>query len=219
MYRKTRDVCRNKHSINIASGLAVNCCYSHEASVSSVCLLASSSPRVLSPVAAVPLEARAALEALPTVRTAQVTCGSIVDPLVVVQDAGEAEGFAAREAHVLFPLRVNACVIPQSHGVGERLGAEGAAEMSRLVGVFVVEKRACMPVTTIAYVASEGPLLFHRTHICLRSAAARRAATDVLSQLLSRQKRLLALFTFVCSTNQAPPAYAPILSEVCTNMC
>lgn len=61
-----------------------------------------------------------------------------MNPLVVVQDTGEAEGFTARETHVLFPLRVNARMVAQSHGVGERLGAEGAAEVSRLVGVFVV---------------------------------------------------------------------------------
>lgn len=118
----------------------MNYCNSHEAFVSSVWLLASRSHRVLPSLAAVPLEARPALEALPTVGTAQVGRGPTVDPLVVVQHAGEAEGFAARETHVLFPLRVNARVIAQGHGVGERLGAEGAAEVSGLVGVFVVEQ-------------------------------------------------------------------------------
>lgn len=139
---------------------------SHEALVSSVRLLGPGPCGVLPYVAAVPLQTGPALEPLPTVGTAQVSRGPIVDPLVVVQDAGEAEGFAAREAHVLLPLRVDARVIPQSHGVGEGLGAEGAAEVARLVGVFVVQKRAGVPVAAVANVARERPLLFARTGIC-----------------------------------------------------
>lgn len=64
----------------------------------------------------------------------------VVDPLVVVQDAGEAEGLSASETHVLLLLRVDARVISQSHGVSEGLGAEGATELSGLVGVFVVQE-------------------------------------------------------------------------------
>lgn len=169
-------------------------------------------------MAAVPLQAGPALEPLPAVGAAQVSGGPVVDPLVVVQDAGQAEGFAAREAHVLLPLRVDARVIPQGHGVGEGLGAEGAAEVSRLVGVFVVQERAGVPVTAVADVAGERPLLFARTGIGLGLAAARRAAADVLSQLVSGQERLLASLTAVRSTPQAPSADAPVLSEFRTDV-
>lgn len=194
-------------------------CYSREAFASWVCLLAPSAHRVLAPAAAVPLQARPALEALPTLGAAQVTGGPAVNPLVVAQDAGQAEGFTARQAHVLFPLRVNARVVPQSHGVGERLGAEGAAEVSRLVGVFVVQKRARVPVTSITYVACEGPLLFSGTGVGVRVAAARRSATGVVSQLLGGPEGLLALLTFTRSTSQAPPGDRPLFVEFRTNVC
>lgn len=64
----------------------------------------------------------------------------VVDPLMVVQDTGETESLSTCETHVLFLLRVDACVIAQSHGVSEGLRAEGATEVSGLVGVFVVQE-------------------------------------------------------------------------------
>lgn len=104
-----------------------------------------------------PPQAGSALEAPPTRRAAEVTQHPVVNPLVVVKDAGQAEGLAAREAHKLFLLRVDACVVAQSHGVGEGLGAEGAAEVARLVGVFVVQQRASMAVAAATNVASKRP--------------------------------------------------------------
>lgn len=76
-----------------------------------------------------------------------------------------------------------------------------------------------MPVTAITYVAGERPLLFAGTDVCLGTSAAWRPAADVVSQLLGRQKRLLALLTFTFSTSQAPLAYGPVFSEFCANMC
>lgn len=112
-----------------------------EALVSSVRLLGSGSYRApLTSAATVSLQTGPALETLPARGTAEVTCHAVVDPLVVVQDAGEAEGLAARETHVLLLLRVDARVIAQGHGVGEGLRAVSAAEGSGLVGIFVVQE-------------------------------------------------------------------------------
>lgn len=84
----------------------------HEALVSSLCLMDPSPHRVLltSP-AAVPLQTRPALEALSTGGTAEVTRPPVVDPLMVVQDTREAEGLSARQTHVLLLLRVDTRVI------------------------------------------------------------------------------------------------------------
>lgn len=96
------------------SGVAVGTAteVTHEALVSSLCLLDPGSHQVLmTSAAAVPLQTRSALEALSTGGTAEVTRRPVVDPLMVVQDASEAEGLPAGETHVLFLLRVDARVV------------------------------------------------------------------------------------------------------------
>lgn len=147
---------------------------SREALFCRVAALLAASAGAAAPEAAVPLEARAALEALAAGGAGEVGGGPAVDPLVVVQDAGQAEGLATRQAHVLLLLRVDARVVAQRHGVGEGLGAEGAAEVARLVGVLVVEQRAGVPVAAAAEIALERPLLLRpRLPVVAASASGR----------------------------------------------
>ena len=187
---------------------------SREALVSSLRLLDPGSYRApLTSAAAVPLQTRPALETLPTRRTAEVARHAVVDPLVVMQDAGEAEGLSARETHVLLLLRVDARVIAQSHGVGEGLGAHGAAEVSGLVGVFVVQEWACVAITAITYVACERSLLFSWKDICLGNTAAWRSIAGVGCQLVNGEKGLFTFLTLDGSGFQAPPASGPFVSE------
>lgn len=78
---------------------------------------------------------------------------------MVLQDAGAAEGLPARLTRVL-PVPVDAGVAAQCSAVGEALGADGAAELARLVRPLVVEQRAGMAVAAGAKVAPKRPLLF-----------------------------------------------------------
>lgn len=75
-----------------------------------------------------------------------------MDLLVVAQEARQSEGFAARVANVLLPLRVNAHVVAQRHVVGVGLVAEVAPEVARLVGVLVIQQGAGMLVGAAAEV-------------------------------------------------------------------
>lgn len=87
----------------------------------------------------------------------------LVDLLVVAQEARQSEGFAARVADVLLPLRVDAHVVAQRHVVGVGLVAEVAPEVARLVGVLVVEQGAGVLVGAGAQVAGVRP--FVRVHV------------------------------------------------------
>lgn len=108
-----------------------------------------------------PPQAGSALEAPPTRGAAEVAQRPVVNPLVVVEYAGEAEGLATREADELLLLRVDARVVAQRHGVGEGLGAEAAAEVAGLMCVFVVQQRAGVAVAAATDVASEWPFFFN----------------------------------------------------------
>jgi len=155
----------------------------------------------------VPLQAGPALEALPAGRTVELAGDAVVDPLVVVQDAGEAEGLSARQTPVLLLLRVDARVVAERHGVAEGLGAEGAAEGSRLVGVLVVQEGAGVAVAATAHVAGERPLL---------SLAAWRSVTGVGRQLGHGDEGLPTLLTLSGSSFEDPLASRPLLSDVGT---
>lgn len=75
-----------------------------------------------------------------------------MDLLVVAQEARQSEGFAARVADMLLPLCVNTHVVAQRHVVGVRLVAEVAPEVTRLMGVLVVQQGAGMLVGTAAQI-------------------------------------------------------------------
>ena len=87
-----------------------------------------------------------------------------MDLLVVAEESGQPEGFAARVADVLFPLRVDAHVVAQGHVVCVRLVAEVATEVARLVGVLVVQQGAGMLVGAAAQVTGVGPLVRVKVH-------------------------------------------------------
>ena len=106
-----------------------------------------------------PGQARPPLEALPAAGAAEAGVALLVDPLVVAEEAGQAEGFATRVADVPLLLGVDAHVVAQSHVVGVGLVAEGAAEVARLVRVLVVEQAAGMLVSAPAQVAGERALV------------------------------------------------------------
>lgn len=74
-------------------------------------MLLPGSPRIPLSGAAVSLQARPALEALSTRGAAEMSRCPAVDPVVVVQDAGQAESLTTRQAHVLLLLCVDARVI------------------------------------------------------------------------------------------------------------
>lgn len=107
------------------------------------------------------VEPRRSPETHPAVGTREVTAaGASVDPLVAVQDTRHSKGLPAGEADVLLLLRVDACVVAQSHGVCEVLGAERAVIMSSLMGVLVVEEAAGVTIVSITYDTCKGALLF-----------------------------------------------------------
>lgn len=109
--------------------------------------------------AAMPGKARPPLEALPAAGAAEGGGALLVDLLVVAQEPGQPEGFPARVADVLLPLRVDAHVVAQSHVIGVGLVAEVAPEVARLVGVLMVQEGAGMLIGTAAQVAGVWPLV------------------------------------------------------------
>ena len=114
--------------------------------------------------AAVPSQARSPLETLPTARTTKGGGTLLVDLLVVAEESGQPEGFAARVADVLFPLRVDAHVVAQGHVVCVWLVAEVTTEVAGLVGVLVVQQGAGMLVGAAAQVTGVGPLVRVKVH-------------------------------------------------------
>ena len=187
---------------------------SHVALVAPFSVMDACSRRtVLTPLAPMPLQPRLSLEALPTGRATEVAGHAIVDLLVVVEDAGQAEGLAAGEADVLLLLRVDARVVAQRHGVGEGLRAHGAAEVAGLVSVLVVQKAPRVAVATVAYVAREWALLFFHGHVRLAVAA----AAGVDGQLVGSGEGLpafLALEVFCPPASPPPRPSRHVLFEV-----
>lgn len=78
---------------------------------------------------------------------------------MVAQESGQSEGFPAGGADVPLLLRVDAHVVAQRHVVGVRLVTVGAAEVSRLVRVLVVQKAAGVLVRAATEVTGERSLL------------------------------------------------------------
>lgn len=113
---------------------------------------------------AVPRQARPPLEALSAAGAAETGVALLVDLLVVAEEPGQPEGFSAGVADVPLLLCVNAHVITQSHVVGIRLIAEVAPEISRLVGVLVVEQTAGMLVRAATEVAAVGSFVRTQVH-------------------------------------------------------
>lgn len=150
-----------------------------------------------------PPQPRPAPEALTTRRTAKASRRPTVDPLVALQDAGEAEGLPTRRTGVLLFLRVDSGVVSQSHGVAEGLGAEGAAEVTRLVRVLVVQQRAGVAVAAVADVAHERPLLLSR-----------RPGAAVSGQRVCRQEVPLTVLASEGSGPEARPACSSSLSKL-----
>lgn len=117
-----------------------------------------------------------------------------MDLLVVVEDARETESFATGRADILFLLCVDASVITQCHGIGKRLGTEGAGEIASLVCVLMVQQTACMTVASTTNVTLKGPFLFYHRRISVAVMVsvcrlrARFFATDVTCELLSSGK-------------------------------
>lgn len=96
--------------------------------------------------AAVPGQPRPTLEALPAGGAAKASVALLVDPLVVAEEASQPEGLPAGGADVALLLCVDAHVVAQRHVVGVGLVAVGAAEVTSLVRVLVVEQATGMLV-------------------------------------------------------------------------
>lgn len=153
-----------------------------------------------------PSQAGSPLETLPTRRTAERGGALLVDLLVVAEEPGQPESFPTRVADVLLPLRVDAHVVAQRHVVGVGFVAEVAPEVSRLVGVLVVQQGACMLVGTAAQVTGVWSLIGVQVHGAslhadVGGAVGRRGGRQVLgwavmsSKFISRGKAFTAAIT------------------------